>query len=97
LDLKANEFFEVKKELNDKKLFDTANIKNLCFNLEKEICNISVNPYEINKVPIKNFIIRDNKEIVGPLSTLNQESISSKQYQQFKKKNKLLELIFVNS
>lgn len=92
---KPNEFFEIKKEFNERKLYDTANIKNLCFKLEKEFSNLGVQTLDTSKLSIKNTLIRDN-EIIGPLSTFNQNQIGSRQYQEFKKKNKLLELIIVS-
>ena len=78
------------------KRLNKVNPKLLCKYLEKEfIDNHQDNINLINKVSIKHLLIRDNNEIIGPISTLNNEQIDTEQYEKFKKNNKLLEYIVV--
>ena len=81
----------------ERKSLDIMNPKGLCNDLEKEFKEKGIHQNSlIQNISIKHLIVRDNKEIIGPISTLNNEQIDQEQYEKLKKKNKLLEYIIVN-
>ena len=92
---KIKNFLDLQKSLFEKKSLDISNPYKLCIGLEKELKNLKEIEKDSNKdISIKNVIINEKHEILESGST-NELNLNLKEYDKFKRKNKLLEFIMV--
>lgn len=87
------DFYDIRTSLLAAKSWDTKNTRSLCSSLESEFKDIGF--FEEQPKPAKRIYLNNNSEIINPVSTLEKDQFEAQQYDKFKRKNKLLELILV--